>query len=197
MTTTWHRPAWDPFRGMALRPELTAVVRVTAATVPAGGMMTIVATGFGTTGDLAVYLDHEWDHPAAVFGLDRSAAVHDRVPIPAGSRPGPHSLTFVSDLAEYDLLIDVSRAPTEVELESRRAVAGTAIEFTVRGFPAGEVAHVKLNDEGPATPFTVGVDGSGSGRFTVPDGTPPGHHHLRFLAPNPPTSALESFQVVD
>lgn len=195
MTSSERAAVWNPFGVMAAGNQLSTRVQVQSPTAPAGGMLTFVATGFGSAGPLRVFIDHEWDHPIGVFHLEDDETAHDRVPIPSSTGAGPHLLTFVAGLSDFDLLIDVTSTPATVSVEPSVAHPGDVVTFKVLGFPPGELAHVKLDDAGAALPFAVDANGTGVGRYVLPDRLTAGPHHLRFLAPNPATSTIECVQV--
>ncbi|MGE3621870.1 MAG: hypothetical protein AB7L84_15550 [Acidimicrobiia bacterium] len=184
---------WDPLAAMALGPSPRATVHVKSTLVPAGGVLTAIATDFGP-GRLRVLLDLDADRPLATFELDDGGGSL-RVPIPADVSSGRHLVTFAADDREVDLLVDVTASSATVGIDPRRVAPGDTVTFVARGFPPGELGHVKLDSEGKPAPFRIGPDGIGEGRFVVPAGTTPGLHHLRFLAPNPSTSTVQEIVV--
>jgi len=182
---------------MTLGAARSVVVQVQSHVVPAGGMLTTYAHGFGSAEPLTVHLDGQADHPLAVWpltGTDGHLA-DARVPIPSSAPPGPHLLTFVAGDRDFDLLIEVLATSARAFVRPRRVRAGDDLDFEVSGFGTG-TGHVKLDGEGDPLPFALADDGTGTGRVTVPPDTAPGPHHLRFLCAAPPTSTLEGFVVV-
>ncbi|MEU6158994.1 hypothetical protein [Streptomyces sp. NPDC047130] len=79
-------------------------------------------------------------------------------------------------------------AAPAVSLGSGSVAAGAQVSFTATGLPAGATLNVKLDKVTLLTPepFTVGADGSATGRVTVPEGTTAGAHTLYFLVPGQP-----------
>lgn len=103
---------------------------------------------------------------------------------------------------------DVGAGPdtpgTSASVSPRTLRAGETIHFTLSGFPAGEVAYVKIDDgvfcsesgvHGACVVHQqrIGADGRVSGSFALPDDLEPGAHWLRFLASEEMTDAQGAY----
>ncbi|KAB1642745.1 hypothetical protein [Gulosibacter chungangensis] len=93
----------------------------------------------------------------------------------------------------------------------RQVAAGQTINFSVGGFPAGEIVHIKVNDGNPdvcsasAThgacvihTQVIGSNGEAHGSLVVPSDLAPGSYWLRFLAseyvdPNNPSAGTRGY----
>lgn len=93
---------------------------------------------------------------------------------------------------------------TSASVSPKTLRAGETIRFTLSGFPAGEVAYVKIDDgvfcsesgvHGACVVHQqrIGADGRVAGSFTLPDDLEPGPHWLRFLASEEMTDAQGNY----
>lgn len=180
---------WGVLAPLALGRTPAATVAVHSTTVPAGGLLTFMASGFEPEATLRVYVDYR-PTPIGSFTVDTFGRTPEisRLAVPLSARPGPHVLTFDDGDAEFDLLIRTTPSTASVTVEPAAVQPGGRLRFAGRGFPAGQVVSVKLDAVTEPVEFPIGADGTISGSIAIAAATPVGVHELRFLAADPPTS---------
>lgn len=182
-------PSLDVLTALSLGRPLAVTVSVHSTTVPAGGLLTFMASGFAPGAMLHAALDYG-RAPIGTFRLDSAGrtAETSRLQIPVTARPGAHVVTFGDGRADFDLLIHTTPSTASVTVEPAAVAAGGRLRFAGRGFPPGGLLHVKVDATGDPVGFTIDAAGAIAGTVAIPPDTPPGAHEVRFLAAGPPTS---------
>ncbi|MFF7604112.1 hypothetical protein [Streptomyces parvulus] len=156
-------------------------VTLGAATVKPGGDMAFSVSGFPAGQRLSVKLDDAT--LLGQFTLDEDGSFSGSVSLPAETSGAGHWLRFLAPQTSVKSGTFAVVAPA-ASLGTTSAKQGGEVPFTVTGFPAGQKLSVKLDDSTLLGQFTLGSDGSFSGRVTLPADAPTGPGHwLRFLAP--------------
>ncbi|MDO9357051.1 MAG: hypothetical protein Q7T55_25360, partial [Solirubrobacteraceae bacterium] len=171
----------------------SVVISATAARISSpfvrsypGGSVPIFAEGFAPGERVFVQVSGV----ITALGLIASSTgeINTTVTISADTVPRDHWITLSGGPStSAGLIVKVTAAAKATLTSSSTVQAGEKVAFSVSGFlrgdgTSGQKVGVKVDAGAIVECVKADVDGNGNGSITIPAGTEPGEHTLRFLA---------------